>query len=446
MTRTFVSGRPMAPDTNSRMKCGFWVAIQIVSWSSKRSYSAVTPRGSIGVGARRCWRMRSLTTTSAWSKAAFTESSGENVVSQARLSTSVVCTRGLPGSRAGKRSVTAGSGSYSTSIACAPSTASLRFCATTTATGSPWKTASSSAMGNRWGTVCFSGMKAGATGWVPLSSGLKSAAVRTATTPGIACAPVALIRLMRACGCGLRTIAIVSSPGRVRSSTYRPPPVIRWGSSRRWMRAPIIWLIAIPLGPPRGSGSRRGGAGGHGRARDLHGFDDVCVARAAAQVAFESLADLRLARPRVAFQQRGGRHDEAWRAEATLQPMLVPERFLERRQLAIRRQALDRRQLAAVGLDGEHRAGLDGSLVDQHGARPALAGIAADVRARQPEFLAQEVHQQVARLDLAGIRCPVDAHADRQSVSHKPSLDGCERTADAGRPRRSTTSDDMSTP
>ena len=65
----------------------------------------------------------------------------------------------------------------------------------------------------------------------------------------------------------------------------------------------------------------------------------------------------------------------------------------------------------AVRLDGEHRAGLGALAVDVDGARAAVAGVAADVRAGQPEDVAQQVDEQEARLDvgLAGLAVDGDA-------------------------------------
>ena len=113
--------------------------------------------------------------------------------------------------------------------------------------------------------------------------------------------------------------------------------------------------------------------------------DDVVVAGAAAEVALEPVADLLLGRVRVLLQQRDRRHDEARRAEAALQRVLLVERLLHRVQLAVRGEALDRRHLAAVGLHGEHRARLHRLAVEQHRARAAGGRVAADVRPLEPE-------------------------------------------------------------
>jgi hypothetical protein len=80
-------------------------------------------------------------------------------------------------------------------------------------------------------------------------------------------------------------------------------------------------------------------------------------------------------------------HDHAGRAVAALEPVLLPEAGLERVQRAGLAQRLDRRHLVAVDV---HRAG------------PAQRGLAADVRAREREVLAQEVHEQ---LGPSALRC-----------------------------------------
>src|SRR5208283_857722 len=77
--------------------------------------------------------------------------------------------------------------------------------------------------------------------------------------------------------------------------------------------------------------------------------DDVVVAGAAADVAFERVADRGLVEFRaLAIDEVDGRHDHARRAEAALQAMIVLEGLLHRVQLAVRGKALDRRHLRAV--------------------------------------------------------------------------------------------------
>ena len=63
-------------------------------------------------------------------------------------------------------------------------------------------------------------------------------------------------------------------------------------------------------------------------------------------------------------------------------------------------ERLDRLHDGGVRLHGEHAA-RDGDAVDAHGAAAADAVLAADVRAREPEPVAQEVGEQQPRLDVS---------------------------------------------
>src|SRR5207248_4244557 len=76
------------------------------------------------------------------------------------------------------------------------------------------------------------------------------------------------------------------------------------------------------------------------------------------------------------------------------------------------RQAFDGGDGATFGLDGEQRAGLHCLAVEQDGAGPALAGVAADVGAGKAEHVAEEVDEQDAGLDLASLCNPVDLDGD----------------------------------
>src|ERR1017187_3499704 len=113
----------------------------------------------------------------------------------------------------------------------------------------------------------------------------------------------------------------------------------------------------------------------------LDRVDDVLVARAAAEIAVQTVADLFVGGVRVALQQLAGSHDHARRAEAALEAVLVPEGFLHGVQIAIGGQAFDGDDFAAVGLDGEHGTTFDDFAVERDGAFAADGRFAADVRA-----------------------------------------------------------------
>ena len=94
------------------------------------------------------------------------------------------------------------------------------------------------------------------------------------------------------------------------------------------------------------------------------------------------------------------------------------ERALQRRQLAVvAGQVLDRAHARAVGLDGEHHAALHGLPVELDRAGAAVAGVAADVRAREVEIVAHEVHEQPPCRNLALVRLAVDLDGDRPAVA-----------------------------
>ena len=86
----------------------------------------------------------------------------------------------------------------------------------------------------------------------------------------------------------------------------------------------------------------------------------------------------------IVVQQGIGGHQHARSAEAALQAMLFFEALLQWMQLAVLHQAFDGEHFAAIGLHGEHGAGLDRLAIEHHGAGAAMGGVAADVCARKP--------------------------------------------------------------
>src|SRR5438309_3495085 len=184
---------------------------------------------------------------------------------------------------------------------------------------------------------------------------------------------------------------------------------MRRGSSRRWILDPTSWVTAMSVASRRDRGLL-GRRGAHRLGRGLNRLDDVDVAGTPAEVAFEALADLVFRRVRVLLQQVGRGHDETGRAVAALQAVLVPEGLLDRMELAILGHALDRLQAPSFGLNREHRAALDCFAVDQDGARAALARVAADVRAGEPQVVPEIVHEKQAWLDLMLVPASVDGY------------------------------------
>src|SRR6185436_7777285 len=111
----------------------------------------------------------------------------------------------------------------------------------------------------------------------------------------------------------------------------------------------------------------------------LDGLHDIVIAGAAAEIAFELVADVGLGGLGIALDELRRRHDHARRAEAALEPVLLPESLLDRVELTVLRHSLDGRDLGPIGLDGEEGARLHRLAVQVNGARPALAGVAPDM-------------------------------------------------------------------
>ena len=81
-------------------------------------------------------------------------------------------------------------------------------------------------------------------------------------------------------------------------------------------------------------------------------------------------------------------------------------------------EALDGRDVEAVLRDGEQQAGVRAAAVDEHGARAALAVVAALLRPGEPELLAQHVEERRARVDLDPVVGFVDAEGDVGVMGH----------------------------
>ena len=131
-------------------------------------------------------------------------------------------------------------------------------------------------------------------------------------------------------------------------------------------------LVGEAVAPGAGAGGERG-------------IDDRTVAGAAAQVPGDPVVHGGAGDGPACgiMEQREQRHHEAGRAEAALGAVEVDHRLLHRMQ-AVGREVVDRDHVAAVGLPGEHDAGIHGG-IDQPLADPPpqhhRAGAAVALRA-----------------------------------------------------------------
>src|SRR6185436_10732214 len=155
----------------------------------------------------------------------------------------------------------------------------------------------------------------------------------------------------------------------------------------------------------------------------LHGVEDVRVGAAAAEIPCDRRADLIAVGLRVRVQQHLAGHDHSRGAVAALEGIRFDERLLDCREPSVRREALDRRDLAAPDLVGQSQAGADRLSVDEHGAGAAGAPAANGLRTRHAEPIPQRADQRDAGLDRELLDGAVDLELEGdRSRSDGPGL------------------------
>ena len=73
--------------------------------------------------------------------------------------------------------------------------------------------------------------------------------------------------------------------------------------------------------------------------------------------------------------------------------MAIGKRLLHRMQGLALGEPFNRDNIRALSLRRQHGAGFDGAAIEMHRATAALAGIATNMGTRQPQMVAQQVHQ-----------------------------------------------------
>ena len=129
----------------------------------------------------------------------------------------------------------------------------------------------------------------------------------------------------------------------------------------------------------------------HGRLADagLAGEDRVVLPAPGEDI--DHLADFRVARLGILIEERLRCQDDAVEAKPALGGLFVDERPLQGMRTLGRAQPLERRdRRAADRADGRH-AGSDRAAPDDDGAGSALSKSASELRATEPEIVAQHV-------------------------------------------------------
>ena len=134
-------------------------------------------------------------------------------------------------------------------------------------------------------------------------------------------------------------------------------------------------------------------------AGQLHGFDNLPVAGAAAEIAAQGLFDGLLRRVRIAVQQGLGGHDHPGGTETALDGPGQHKGFLNQMGVFRGTETLDGDHLGSVQIDRLFQAGFHGLPVDDDRAGPALAfPVAGLFGSGQPQVLAQDLQQDSGRV------------------------------------------------
>src|SRR5215467_13627670 len=146
---------------------------------------------------------------------------------------------------------------------------------------------------------------------------------------------------------------------------------------------------------------------------------DILIAGATAQIAGNRDAYLLLGRVRIVAQELDERRQNARRAEAALKAMMFMESLLQGMQLlGRRRDALDCENIMAVRLHREHQAGTRRAVIEEDGACPADAVLAAEMGPGEAELVPDEIGQCDAHLDFFFVSLAVDGQHNFPLLSH----------------------------
>src|ERR1019366_7812874 len=146
------------------------------------------------------------------------------------------------------------------------------------------------------------------------------------------------------------------------------------------------------------------------------GFEDRAIAGATTQIAVEAVADVLLGLQLAGVAQALDRQQQTRRAIAALQRGVAYECRLELGELRRLCETLDCQDLSTVRLDGEVGARAHGSAIHEHRAAAAHLHVAGALRPGQAEPLAQEVQQELLRLDGGTHLAAVDGEHDLDPV------------------------------
>jgi hypothetical protein len=120
-------------------------------------------------------------------------------------------------------------------------------------------------------------------------------------------------------------------------------------------------------------------------------FKNLHVASTAAEIAGQTLADVRCAGLRDFVQQVNGGKYHSRSTNAALRASTIEKSLLQRVQTLVKSQTFDGSDMGARGLQYGYQATVDQNSIYQHGTRTALAFATAFLSPRQSKLLPQHV-------------------------------------------------------
>src|SRR5262245_29436305 len=161
-----------------------------------------------------------------------------------------------------------------------------------------------------------------------------------------------------------------------------------------------------------------------GGARIEHRLDDRHVSGAAAEISRQHFTHAIGVAIRLFAEQGMCRRDHAGCAEPALQGMMLAKARLQGRETFILREPLDGDNFAALRLHCQQQTAAHGLAVEEHRAGTANPMLAADMRAGQPQLMAQAIGERQARLDRKLDLTTIDLEANLHGVCSAAILRG----------------------
>jgi hypothetical protein len=142
-------------------------------------------------------------------------------------------------------------------------------------------------------------------------------------------------------------------------------------------------------------------------------FENLHVARAAAQISRQSVSNVCLGWFWISFQQINGRQYHPRRAYATLRAAAINEGLLNSVQLIASRNAFDSLNRCAFNLCDWNQATVNDPAIDNDAASATLTFAATFLCPRELQLLTQYVEQTLHRVSFERSRLAVDGTTDR---------------------------------